>query len=288
MESNLPHPSLKLSFKEKRELRFKKICSNFDKVMLSPLICYQKINPKLFNSLLKAVTDYFNESKKYGLQNKTPNGLLVPKQEIEDQFNSVVIAYRNILLSLNFSKIISLWSLPVVRYKDALISPENKERPMRSELPHSDTWVGWDKNSILINIPILGDTDGNRVNYFNHPNDMDETWIQKQHSFEEGAKKFANKCTLIKPHYKKGYIYIADISVIHQTHRDAGCKDRVSVEIPMYIDYPKKEDFGLKDALSYNEIKSIGIDKKLKFPLKMGQIIGKTGAKRSIKFSLSN
>ena len=65
MESNLPHPSLQLSFKEKRELRFKKICSHFDKVMLSPLICYQKINPKLFNALLKTVTDYFNESKKY-------------------------------------------------------------------------------------------------------------------------------------------------------------------------------------------------------------------------------
>ena len=48
MEKNLPHPSLKLSFKKKRELRFKKICSNFDKVMLSSLICYQKINPKLF------------------------------------------------------------------------------------------------------------------------------------------------------------------------------------------------------------------------------------------------
>ena len=87
---------------------------------------------------------------------------------------------------------------------------------------------------------------------------------------------------------KRIYIYIADISVIHQTHRDVGCKDRVSVEIPMYINYPKKGDFGLKDALTYNEIRSIGIDKKLKFPLKMGQIIGKTGSKRSIKFSLSN
>ena len=191
-------------------------------------------------------------------------------------------------MSLNFSKIISLWSIPVVRYKDALISPENKERPMRSELPHSDTWVGWDKNSILINIPTLGDADGNRVNYFSHPRDMDETWIQKLHSFEEGAIKFANKCTPIKPHYKKGYIYIADISVIHQTHRDVGSKDRVSVEIPMYIDYPQKGDFGLKEALSYNEIRSIGIDRKLKFPMKMGQIIGETGVKRAIKFSLSS
>ena len=61
MESNLPQPSLQLSFKEKRELRFKKICSHFDKVMLSPLICYQKINPKLFSSLTKAVTDYIDE-----------------------------------------------------------------------------------------------------------------------------------------------------------------------------------------------------------------------------------
>ena len=288
MKNNLPHQSLKLSFKEKRELRFKKICNHFDNEMLSSLLCCQRINSKFFNALSKAVSEYLYESKKYGLKNKTPNGLLVPKKEIEDQFNNVVIAYRDILFSLNFSKIISLWSIPIVRYKDALISPENKERPMRSELPHSDTWVGWDKNSILINIPILGDTDGNRVNYFNHPNDMDETWVQKLHSFEEGAKKFANKCTLLKTHYKKGYIYVADISVIHQTHRDIGCRDRVSVEIPMYIDYPKKGDFGLREALSYDEIKSIGVSKKLKFPLKMGQIIGKSGVKRSIKYSLTN
>ena len=106
MENNLPHSSLKLSFKEKRELRFKKICSHFENEMLSTLLCCSKIDNKLFKKLSNAVSNYFSESKKYGLQNKTPNGMLVPKSEIEDQFNDVVIAYRDILLSLNFSKII--------------------------------------------------------------------------------------------------------------------------------------------------------------------------------------
>lgn len=276
-----------MNYKKEREQRFKKICSHFENEMLSTLLCCSKIESKLFEKLSSAVSSYLNESKKYRLQNKTPNGMLVPKSEIENQFNDVVVAYRDVLLSLNFSKILSLWSIPVIRYKEPGVNSENKNNPMRSELPHSDTWVGWDKNSIIINIPVLGDTDGNRVNFFKHPKDIDETWVQKQKSFEEGAKRFSGKCNLIKPHYKKGYIYIADISVIHQTHRNTGCDARVSIDMVTYVDYPKKGDFGIDNTLTYDEIISIGLKNKLTTPLKMGEIIGKSGYKRSTKFKLS-
>ena len=276
-----------MNYKEKREQRFKKICSHFENEMLSTLLCCVKIDSKLFEKLSNAVSNYLHESKKYRLQNKTPNGMLVPKSEIENQFNDVIIAYRDILLSLNFSKILSLWSIPVIRYKEPGANSENKNNPMRSELPHSDTWIGWDKNSIIINIPVLGDTDGNRVNFFKHPEDIDESWVQKQKSFEEGAKKFSGKCNLIKPHYNKGYIYIADISVIHQTHRNLECDARVSLDMVKYVDFPKKGDFGIDNTLTYDEIISIGLKNKLTTPLKMGEIIGKSGYKRSTKFKLS-
>ena len=287
MREQIKNSNSKMNFKKKRELRFKNICSNFENEMLSSLICCSKVKADLFKSLSKNVNNYFIESKKHNFLNKTPNGLLVPKKEIEELYNKITIAYRDILLSLNFNKILSRWTIPVIRYKEALVNKENANRSMRSELPHSDTWVGWDTNSILINIPILGDTDHNRVNFFESPDDIDKTWIEKQDSFEVGAKKFANKCKILKSHYKKGYIYIADISVLHQTHRDNECKERVSMDIALYIDEPSKNDFGYNDTLSYEEIISIGSENKLIFPLKMDEIIGKSGVTRSNKFSLS-
>ena len=287
MKKQIEDSLSKLNFKKKRELRFKNICSNFENEMLAPLICSSKIKTHLFKSLSDTVNSYFIASKKHNFLNKTPNGLLVPKKEVEEHYNKITIAYRDVLLSLNFNKIISRWTIPVVRYKEALINKENATRSMRSELPHSDTWIGWDTNSILINIPILGDTDRNRVNFLESPDDIDETWIEKQVSFETGAKKFASKCKVLKSHYKKGYIYVADISVLHQTYRENGCEGRVSMDIALYIDEPSKDDFGYNDTLSYEEIISIGSENKLTFPLKMKEIIGISGVTRSNKFSFS-
>ena len=276
-----------MNYKKKRELRFKNICSNFENEMLSSLVCFSKIKANLFKSLSENVNNYFIESQKHNFLNKTPNGLLVPKREIEEHYNKITIAYRDILLSLNFDKIVSRWTIPVIRYKETLIDKTNAIRSMRSELPHSDAWIGWDTNSILINIPILGDTDRNRVNFFESPDDIDKTWVEKQASFEVGTKKFANKCKVLKSHYKKGHIYIADISVLHQTYRDNGCEGRISMDIVLYIDEPSKNDFGYNDTLSYEEIISIGSENKLTFPLKMEEVIGKSGVTRSNKFSLS-
>ena len=59
------------------------------------------------------------------------------------------------------------------------------------------------------------------------------------------------------------------------------------MDIALYIDEPSKNDFGYNDTLSYKEIISIGSKNKLTFPLKMDEIIGKSGVTRSNKFSLS-
>ena len=270
-----------------REINFFKICSHFEHEKISGLVSCAKINKKLFNQLSQSVKEYVDKSRLYKFENKTPNGLLVPKKEIEKEFNDVLISYRDVLLSLNFDKIISLWTIPVVRIKDPEIDDENKNRVMRSELPHSDTWVGWNKKSILVNIPILGDTDKNKVQFYQHPTSFNESWVEKQISFEEGAKKFAKLCKPIKSDYKKGYAYIADISVIHQTHRSIGSSERISLEIPLFTQLPNKNEFGANDTIDHKTIMSLNKEYEIKFSLKMHERVGQSGISRPVKFFIS-
>ena len=56
---------------------------------------------------------------------------------------------------------------PVVRYKDIKIDKKFNFRPNRSELP--DVSGSWNKSSILVMIPLYGDTKNNRVNFYNLP-----------------------------------------------------------------------------------------------------------------------
>ena len=67
---------------------------------------------------------------------------------------------------MNFETKINKWVFPVFRYKDTKMDEKFKNKPTRSELPHSDSWAGWDENSILIQIPIKGDSENNRVVYY--------------------------------------------------------------------------------------------------------------------------
>ena len=52
----------------------------------------------------------------------TPNGKLVPKKEIESEFNNILIYYRELLDSMNLSSEISHYVIPVVRYKEPNIN----------------------------------------------------------------------------------------------------------------------------------------------------------------------
>ena len=126
----------------------------------------------------------------------TPNGRLMPKKENEEIFNEIVGIYREIVLSLNIDKYIKSWVIPSIRYKQKNINELNKKRSSRSELGHSDTWAGWGENAILFQIPILGDTVNNRVNFYSMPDIFNNNWMKKM-DFDEG-QKFFKKCSKIK------------------------------------------------------------------------------------------
>ena len=247
----------KLNYRLLREKNFQKITNCFKNEKINELVVAHKINEKLFNKLKNDSKQYLKLSKRYKLANMTPNGKLVPKKEIQEIYNEIFKTFRDIIYSLKIEKHIKNWVLPAIRYKEDKLNKLNTKRSSRSELPHSDTWAGWGEDAILIQIPLLGDTKQNRVNYYSLPMSFDKSWM-KGCEFNK-AKKFVKQCKKIKHHYKKGYIYIADISVVHSTYRGKNSKPRMSIDIPILTSKNSKIDKKFKnDIISNNIVKKLG------------------------------
>lgn len=264
-------------FIKSREKFFNSITKKFKHEKVSNLVVCHKIKKDVFKYLQKSANKFFSKSKKYNLNNMTPNGKLVPKKETEKEYNYFVKNYYQLIKSINLHKDVKMYIFPVLRLKQKNINKLNKTRPSRSELPHSDAWAGWGSNTVLIIIPISGDTKNNKVVFYDLPRDLKKNWMNKK-PFDK-AQNLTKRCNIIKHHYKKGYVYIADISVLHSTKRLNNSKDRLSIDIPLMIkgNY-KLNKFQKSDAISPKKISKL--DKKngfyLSCPLKMGQIDGKS------------
>ena len=259
----------------KRKKFFEPIIKNFEHDKINDLIVCSKIDPKIFKDLKKSALDFYNISKKYKLSNMTPNGKLVPKKQTENEYNKFVLNYYKTIKSLNFNKKIRKIILPALRFKEKKINILNQKRNSRSELPHTDAWAGWGTNSILIMIPINGDVKKNRVNFYEFPKDINKSWMQKQNFIK--AQSFVKKFKTIKHHYKIGYIYIADISVLHCTKRLGGSKSRLSIDIPIMINGNYRiSNLQKKDAIDLKKIALIKKKYLLKCKLNMGEIDGQS------------
>ena len=266
--------AIKSDFIKSREKFFNKIIDKFPHEKLSNLIVSHKIDETIFKKLSNEVDNFFYKSKKFNFHNMTPNGKLNPKKEIESEFNNILIYYREILHSMSLTSEISRYIIPAVRYKESSINILNKDRSSRSELPHSDSWVGWGENTLLISIPISGDTEKNKVVYYDLPNNAGIDFIQKR-SFDEGYE-YISQCNKLSIPYEVGNIYICDISVIHGTLRMPNSKGRLSIDIPLEFKYHKtiQNNFLSSDFISAQEMQLLGKNFKLSFPSQMGQIDG--------------
>jgi hypothetical protein len=266
-----------MNFLEKRIKKFSVITKKFNHEKISSLVVANKINPAKFLKLQSATKKFVSKSKKYKFVNRTPNGKITPKIEVSREYLNVVTAYRDIILSLNFKKYIHKWVFPVVRYKDIKIDQKFNYRPNRSELPHSDIWAGWDSESLLVMIPLLGDTKNNRVIFYDLPKKIKKEWLTKK-NYKEAQKNFANLCKPINHHYKKGYIYICDILAVHKTIKKNKCKPRASIDIPIVLkSNKKKNNYGINDCLNTKQILGLGKKFNITCPLKMGEIDGISG-----------
>ncbi len=72
----------------------------------------------------------------------------------------------------------------------------NLERAYPTEDIHSDSWAGESSDSVTTMIPIFGDTERNRVDYYTPPEDFQEEWLRGPPSFlhkEKNSKKNKKK-----------------------------------------------------------------------------------------------
>ncbi len=259
-------------FIRSREDFFNQIVNNFSHKKLSNLIVSHKVDEKIFKKLSNEVIKYYSISKKFNFSNMTPNGKLVPKKEIELQLNNILILYRDLLDSMNLTSQIVSYVIPAIRYKEPSINTLNADRSSRSELPHCDAWAGWGENSLLINIPIYGDTKKNKVIYYKMPDDAGSDFIEKR-NFTEGYE-YSKQCSELKLPYEIGNIYLCDISVIHKTSRVANAEGRLSIDIPILFGNDKNNFSNVDEFtfLSVEEMQSLGKSLKLSFPSRMGNI----------------
>lgn len=269
------------SFKVSRETRFSEICNCFSAEKLSPLVAAHKIEPVLYKNFEQAVQKYNDFSRQFDYINRTPNGILVPKKEIENEYNAAVVAFFAILKSLNIHDYVVKWNIPTIRFKTPSFDVENLKRPYISENPHADCWIGWDYDSLLIIMPLLGDTDRNWVQFYQHPDNFDESWVQRLASFADGLE-MAKQSTPLPKHYEKGYIYIADMSVIHETKRESGADWRIGIETVLSMIEPTPDSLGQDTQLSYQEMISLGQSKWILPTTVMGEIIHTTATKRAV------
>ena len=268
----MPSKTLYKKYYNLKKKEFNKLCSNFKHEKITDLVVAHKIEKQLLLDLRRSAMDYLKKCKTFGLANMTPNGKLMPKKEVQKEFNQVIQKYRNVINSLNFEKNIRNWVIPAIRYKEGKINKDNFSRNTRSELPHSDIWAGWSESAIVIQIPLFGDTKKNKVKYYQMPLDWNKNWIKKM-TFDKGQKYFTSKCKEVNHHYKIGYVYICDILVVHRTSRLRNSKPRLSIDIPIITKSKKSiNKNNLQELLSKKKMSLLGKKYEISCPVNMHEV----------------
>lgn len=237
---------------EYRRSRFHNLVRRFDpglRTLADPLISQVKIDDTLFCNLKTAIALYVSRCLPDGpyvveenklldefiknrdkVRNCTPNGMMVPKKEVSLEFNLVVRAFADVIESLNFTDLVASWHVPLnVRYKDGHIVKGNLERAYPTEDIHSDSWAGESADSVTTMIPIFGDTERNRVDYYVPPDDFQEEWLGPQSSYRHNAET-AKRYTKINVPYSKGCLYLVDFATLHASARFSGAGPRISID----------------------------------------------------------
>jgi len=190
------------------------------------------------NKLLKKIL-----SRSSKLSNLTPNGMIVPKNEISLEFNSLIKNYVQILKYLNIENLIENFHFPPnIRLKLPDVKKNHMLRKHPTELMHSDTWTGANPNWCAVHLFILGDISNNNIRYAEPPINFDENWLKPIKNSKLG-KEISDKFKLIKYTPKKGYMIIADATIIHQSFRKINSGIRVSLDTGFDLKMKKLKSF---------------------------------------------
>ncbi len=235
-----------------RKSRIKKLSKSWNGSLVNSLMMKWRIPEDLYIQLQFAVGLYIskamhfkfdsNEKKLVKLINKnknnrlniTPNGGVVPKKEYQMEYNLVLKTWCDVVSSMIMPKpkLLNLFRLtPNIRIKFGNEIRENKNRKLNTAIPHSDAWVEG-PFGLNCHLPIFGDTERNFLQFFKLKDEkkFKESFLNNSVTYDDMSwvldfYKVDNK---FKP--KKGYIYISDYALIHNTKRTANSGLRVSID----------------------------------------------------------
>ena len=256
-----------------RKFYLRKLKAKFKCKKINDLMYEIKIPDDLFYNIKSLAINYISKSfndgetiieekklinklieKRDQLKNVTPNGIIVPKNEISLEFNNFLKGYVEIIKFLNFSELIDKFHFPPnLRIKFPKISKSHMSRKHPTELMHADTWTGANPNWIAVHLFLLGDISKNNIRYAMPPKNFQEKWLQPLRYSEDG-KKISEKFKVINYTPKKGHMIVADASIIHQSFRKKNAGMRISLDTGF--------DMKMKKLLSFRKTKIEKFDVK--------------------------
>ena len=163
------------------------------------------------------------------LANRSPNGLVVPKQEIQLEFNLFHKAVSEWFRSLGIDDLIYRISSPIlVRLVRGQRNAQEESRPLSSTKLHADVWIGSPLDMVVASIPILGDIKRTTVEYFHPPDDFEERYMRHFSDYDQG-KELEAECKRCPLELRMGYAYLSDGILPHKTVKKQG-GDRVTIQ----------------------------------------------------------
>ncbi|HEV8014406.1 MAG TPA: hypothetical protein VGP48_02675 [Stellaceae bacterium] len=150
------------------------------------------------------------------LPNRTPNGVLLARRETFLSFNLIHQALAQIFEALGLLRRLSFVQSPCnVRIVSGAASPAAEGRPYASTKIHTDVWAGEPTNTLLFNIPVLGDMQAVDLRFF-EPRAFPERLRVRLDDYDLGRPVVEN-AVAYPATLRAGEIYLSDALCLHQT-----------------------------------------------------------------------
>jgi hypothetical protein len=270
---------------EERKKRFAGLLERVPHGFARPLFVDHPIEDAAFEALESQVRTYISACLRTGgkvlssaeitaelsspavdLPNKTPNGLLMPKAEVSVEFTRLHKSLADIMARLALDAVADAWSLPInVRVVLGEPNATAAARPYAASKIHSDVWAGEPPDTVVINIPVLGDIAGTSLEWFEPPPEVGESHLKVLKDFADG-ESFARQSSRIDVEPRLGHIYFSDCALLHRTaRRGGGCRVSLDMRIRLKADAAYRSRIEelcgssrLANYVSYGQWKSIG------------------------------
>ncbi len=204
--------ALQLELNNQTFLKLRKASANYLRACMSE--CGSLSDDELFSSIKDATLPQ--------LANRTPNGAVLPKREIANEFNELHCAISDWVQSLNMGGIVDSIFCPItLRIMSGKGDPKMLSRPYATSKIHADVWAGDPGDGVNVIINLFGDSENTTVNFYNPPADFEAKCLKHYKDYDEG-KEFVSTASPYPIKFNHGTVLFFDCIVPHQTIRKGG------------------------------------------------------------------